>query len=148
MFFNRTPSARRGYLFDTTEPLFPFGFGLSYTTFDIGAPHLSSPSIRTDGTATVTTEVRNTGSRAGDEVVQLYIRDDVSSVTRPVEELKGFERVSLAPGETKTVSFEVGPSALRFWNAEMHRVVEAGTFTIMVGGDSGNLKRVTLTVGE
>ncbi|MGB6306311.1 MAG: glycoside hydrolase family 3 N-terminal domain-containing protein, partial [Steroidobacteraceae bacterium] len=107
MFYNRKPSARRGYLFDTTEPLFPFGFGLSYTTFEIGAPRLSTPDIKTDGSVTVTAQVSNTGRRAGDEVVQLYIRDEVSSVTRPVEELKGFRRLSLAPGETQTVSFEL-----------------------------------------
>jgi beta-glucosidase len=148
MFYNRKPSARRGYLFDTTEPLYPFGFGLSYTTFDIGAPRLSASSIKTDGSVTVTVDVRNTGSRAGDEVVQLYIRDDVSSVTRPVEELKGFRRVTLAPGETKTVSFEVTPEALRFWNADMHRVVEPGTFTIMVGPNSVELKKTSLTVSN
>lgn len=148
MFYNRKPSARRGYLFDTTEPLFPFGFGLSYTTFDIGVPRLSVSSIKTDGSVTVTTEVRNTGSRAGDEVVQLYIRDDVSSVTRPVEELKGFRRVTLAPGETKTVSFDVTPEALQFWNADMHRVVEPGTFTIMVGPNSVDLKKTSLTVSN
>jgi beta-glucosidase len=146
MFYNRKPSARRGYLFATTEPLFPFGFGLSYTTFEIGAPHLSSASIKTDGSLTVTTEVKNTGSRAGDEVVQLYIRDEVSSVTRPVEELKGFQRVSLKPGETRTVSFEVTPRSLQFWNADMLRVVEPGTFTVMTGPDSVHLKKVELTV--
>jgi beta-glucosidase len=148
MFYNRKPSARRGYLFDTTEPLYPFGFGLSYTTFDIGAPRLSAPSIKTDGCVTVTADVRNTGSRAGDEVVQLYIRDDVSSVTRPVEELKGFQRVTLAPGETRTVSFDVTPRSLQFWNADMHRVVEPGTFTIMVGSSSVDLKKTSLTVSN
>jgi beta-glucosidase len=146
MFYNRKPSARRGYLFDSTEPLFPFGFGLSYTTFEIGEPRLSSPSIKTDGTVTVTAEVKNTGSRAGDEVVQLYIRDDVSSVTRPVEELKGFQRVSLKPGESKSVSFELTPRALQFWNADMHRVVEPGAFTIMLGPDSVHLKKTVLAV--
>jgi beta-glucosidase len=146
MFYNRKPSARRGYLFDTTEPLFPFGFGLSYTTFEIGAPRLSSPSIKTDGSVTVTTEVKNTGSRTGDEVVQLYIRDEVSSVTRPVEELKGFQRVNLNPGESKTVSFEVTTHSLQFWNTNMRRVVEPGTFTLMTGPDSVHLKKVELSV--
>jgi beta-glucosidase len=97
---------------------------------------------------TVTADVRNTGSRAGDEVVQLYIRDDVSSVTRPVEELKGFQRVTLAPGETRTVSFEVTPRSLQFWNTDMHRVVEPGTFTIMVGSSSVDLKKTSLTVSN
>ncbi|MGB6356059.1 MAG: glycoside hydrolase family 3 N-terminal domain-containing protein [Steroidobacteraceae bacterium] len=148
MFYNRKPSARRGYLFDTTEPLFPFGFGLSYTTFEIGAPRLSTPDIKTDGSVTVTAQVSNTGRRAGDEVVQLYIRDEVSSVTRPVEELKGFRRLSLAPGETQTVSFELTPRELQFWNADMHRVVEPGTFSIMVGPNSVDLKKTLLTVTD
>ena len=146
MFYNRKPSARRGYLFDTTEPLYPFGFGLSYTSFEIGVPRLSAPSIRTDGSVRVSTEVRNTGARAGDEVVQLYIRDEVSSVTRPIKELKGFQRVSLAPGQAKTVSFELTPRELSFWNVDMHRVVEPGTFNIMVGSSSEDLKSTPLTV--
>jgi beta-glucosidase len=148
MFYNRKPSARRGYLFDTTDPLYPFGFGLSYTTFEIGPPRLSTPTIRTDGSVTVTTEVRNTGSRAGDEVVQLYIRDEVSSVTRPIKELKGFQRVNLGPGQTRTVSFELTPRELSFWNVDMHRVVEPGTFSIMVGGSSADLKSTSLTVAR
>jgi beta-glucosidase len=146
MFYNHKPSARRGYLFDSTEPLFPFGFGLSYTHFDVGDPQLSSPSIKKDGSVTVTVDVRNTGARAGDEVVQLYVHDEVSSVTRPVKELKGFQRVSLRAGEVKTVSFEIGPRALRFWNADMQRVVEPGSFSILVGPNSVDLKRAVLTV--
>ncbi len=146
MFYNRKPSARRGYLFDSSEPLFPFGFGLSYTHFDIGDPRLSSSSISTDGSVTVAVEVRNTGNRAGDEVVQLYVRDEVSSVTRPVEELKGFQRVSLAAGEARTVSFELGPRAFQFWNADMQRVVEPGSFSILVGPNSVDLKKAVLRV--
>ena len=148
MFYNRKPSARRGYLFDTTAPLFPFGFGLSYTSFEIGAPQLSAPVIKREGSTTVTAKVRNTGSRAGDEVVQLYVRDDVSSVTRPVMELKGFVRLTLAPGESRNVSFPLTPRALQFWNADMRRLVEPGTFTIMVGSDSAHLKQAVLTVSE
>jgi len=148
MFYNRKPSARRGYLFDSTEPLFPFGFGLSYTSFDIGNPQLSAPTIKKGGTVTVAVQVRNTGSRAGDEVVQLYVRDEVSSVTRPLEELKGFQRVSLAAGAAKTLTFEVGPRALQFWNADMHRVVEPGSFSILVGPNSVDLKKAVLTVAE
>ena len=146
MFYNHKPSARRGYLFGSTEPLFPFGFGLSYTHFEIGDPQLSAPSIRKDGSVTVTVDVRNTGTRAGDEVVQLYIHDEVSSVTRPVKELKGFQRVSLRAGEAKTLSFEIGPRALQFWNADMQRVVEPGSFSILVGPNSVDLKRAVLTV--
>jgi beta-glucosidase len=146
VFYNHKPSARRGYLFDTTAPLFPFGYGLSYTSFEIGAPQLAAPSIGTDGTVEVTTEVRNTGKRSGDEVVQLYIRDQVSSVSRPVLELKGFRRLTLAAGESQTVSFTITPRSLQFWNASMHRVVEPGAFTIAVGADSAHLKSTTLLV--
>ena len=140
MFYNYKPSAHRGYLFDTTEPLFPFGFGLSYTSFEIGAPRLSSPSIPAGGQVTVSVDVRNTGQRAGEDVVQLYIRDQVSSVTRPVKELKGFQRVSLKPGEQKTLTFTLGPQALGFWNEQMKRVVEPGAFDIMSGDNSVTLK--------
>ncbi|HET7134163.1 MAG TPA: glycoside hydrolase family 3 N-terminal domain-containing protein, partial [Gammaproteobacteria bacterium] len=148
VFYNAKPSARRGYLFDTTEPLFPFGWGLSYSTFTIGAPRVSPAEIRKDGTATISVEVRNTGQRAGDEVVQLYVHDKVSSVTRPTKELKGFQRVTLAPGERKTLTFTLGLEALRFWNAQMQRVVEPGEFEIMAGPNSVDLKTATLTVVE
>jgi beta-glucosidase len=147
MFYNAKPSARRGYLFDTTAPLFPFGFGLSYTSFEIGVPRLSAARIGADGTVTVSVPVRNTGARAGDETVQLYVHQRVSSVTRPIKELKAFERISLAPGESKTVSFALGPEAFRLWNAAMQRVVEPGEFEIMVGPNSVDLKTVLLTIG-
>ncbi len=146
MFYNYKPSAHRGYLFDTVKPLFPFGYGLSYTTFDVGAPHLSTPSIRTNGSVDVSVDVRNTGQRQGDEVVQLYVHQQVASVTRPVKELKGFKRVTLAPGETKTVTFTLAPDALRFWNKDMKRVVEPGQFDIMVGDNSVDLKSAVLSV--
>ena len=146
MFYDYKPSAHRGYLFDTTKPLFPFGWGLSYTTFEVGAPKLSAAVIRPDGTVQVSVDVKNTGARAGDEVVQLYIRDEVSSVTRPVKELKGFRRVTLQPGETRTVTFELGPEAFRLWNLEMKRVVEPGDFEIMAGDNSVELKTATLAI--
>ncbi|HEX4105845.1 MAG TPA: glycoside hydrolase family 3 N-terminal domain-containing protein [Rhizomicrobium sp.] len=146
MFYNYKPSAHRGYLFDTTEPLFPFGYGLSYTSFDVGVPRLSSPSIPVNGEVTVSVDIRNTGARAGEDVVQLYIRDEVSSVTRPVKELKGFQRVSLKPGEQKTVTFTLGPKALGFWNEQMKRVVEPGAFDIMAGDNSVALKTAILNV--
>ena len=146
IFYNYKPSARRGYLFDTTAPLFPFGFGLSYTTFDISAPRLRQSTIGTSGTAAVEVTVRNTGTRAGDEVVQLYIRDDQASVTRPVNELKHFQRVTLEPGAHTTVRFEITERDLWFWNIDMERVVEPGTFTISVGPNSRDLKTATLTV--
>jgi beta-glucosidase len=117
-------------------PLFPFGYGLSYTTFKIGKPQLSAPSIVATGKLTVSVEVENTGRRAGDEVVQLYIRDLVASMTRPVKELKGFQRVSLQPGEKRRVEFVLGPEQLGFWNREMRYVVEPGEFQVMVGANS------------
>jgi len=146
IFYNYKPSAHRGYLFDTTEPLFPFGYGLSYTSFEIGAPRVSSPSMPANGQVTVSVDIRNTGARAGEDVVQLYIRDEVSSVTRPVKELKGFQRVSLKPGEQKTVTFTLGPQALGFWNEQMKRVVELGAFDIMSGDNSVALKTIILNV--
>ncbi|HEY3729868.1 MAG TPA: glycoside hydrolase family 3 N-terminal domain-containing protein [Steroidobacteraceae bacterium] len=148
MFYNYKPSAHRGYLFDTAAPLYPFGFGLSYTTFDISEPRLSATTIRPDGSVTVSADVRNTGSRVGDEVVQLYIRDQVSSATRPIKELKGFRRVTLKPNESQTVLFQLTPNELRFWNADMQRVVEPGRFTIMVGANSVDLKTTELTVSN
>src|SRR4029077_4548249 len=116
MFYNYKPSAHRGYLFDTVEPLYPFGFGLSYTSFEIGAPSLSSDRIAANGSVTVSVPVRNTGARAGDETVQIYVHQLVSSVTRPVKELKAFERITLNPGESKTVSFVLTSEAFRMWN--------------------------------
>jgi beta-glucosidase len=117
-------------------PLFPFGYGLSYTTFKIGKPQLSAPSIVATGKLTVSVEVENTGRRAGDEVVQLYIRDPVATMTRPVKELKGFQRLTLQPGEKRRVEFVLGPEHLGFWNREMRYVVEPGEFQVMVGANS------------
>ena len=147
MFYNAKPSARRGYLFDTVAPLYPFGYGLSYTTFQIGPPQLSSDHIGVDGSVTVNVPVRNTGSRAGDETVQLYVHQMVGSVTRPVKELKAFERVSLAAGETKTVTFTLTPETFRMWNIDMQRVVEPGAFELMVGPNSVDLKTAVLNIG-
>lgn len=146
MFYNHKPSARRGYLFDTTAPLYPFGWGLSYTTFSLGAPQLSAASITAGQGVTVTVPVTNTGSRAGDEVVQVYLRDDVSSVTRPVKELVGFQRVTLQPGETRNVTVTIQPRAFMLWNTAMEQVIEPGTFTLMTGANSEELQTVTLTV--
>lgn len=135
-YYSQKPSARRGYLFANKDPLFTFGHGLSYTTFRYANVRVAPNRIGTGGTTTVSVDVTNTGSRAGDEVAQLYVRDLVSSVTRPVKELKGFERISLAPGETKTVTFTLKPRDLSFLDRNMHRVVEPGTFEVMVGGSS------------
>lgn len=146
IFYNRKPSARRGYVFEDISPLFPFGFGLSYTSFEIGQPRLSAPQIGTQGQVVVSTTVRNTGTRAGDEVVQLYIHDQVASVTRPIKELKGFERVTLAPGESREVRFTLGPDAFSLWDLNMVERVEPGRFDIMVGPDSEALQSVTLDI--
>ncbi|HEV8187151.1 MAG TPA: beta-glucosidase BglX [Pyrinomonadaceae bacterium] len=117
-------------------PLYPFGYGLSYTTFKISNLQLSTPRISANSKLTVTVDVENTGRRAGDEVVQLYIRDLVATMTRPVKELKGFQRISLQPGEKKKVEFTLGPEHLGFWNHEMRYVVEPGEFRVMVGSNS------------
>jgi beta-glucosidase len=146
VFYNHKPTARRGYLFDDKAPLYPFGFGLSYSTFELGAPTLSSSTIGANGTVTVTVPVKNTSNRAGDETVQIYVRDKVSSVTRSVKDLKAFKRMTLAAGETKNVTFTLTPEAFQMWNDKMVRVVEPGEFEIMAGPDSVNVKSVTLTV--
>jgi beta-glucosidase len=146
VFYNAKPTARRGYLFDTIEPLYPFGFGLSYTTFEMSAPRLSAARIGMQGSVQVSVDLRNTGKRAGDETVQLYIRDRVSSVTRPVKELKGFRRVTLQPGESRTVTLALNAAALSLWNSDMKRVVEPGEFDIMTGPNSVDLKSTLLTV--
>jgi beta-glucosidase len=146
LFYSHKPTARRGYLFESTQPLFPFGHGLSYTTFTYATPTVSPARIPPDGRARVSVEVTNTGSRAGDEVVQLYLRAEVSRVTRPVMELKGFQRITLAAGEKRTVTFAVGPEQLAYHGLERKRVVEPGRFRVMVGGSSAKVKSVTLDV--
>jgi beta-glucosidase len=146
IFYNYKPTARRGYLFGTTAPLYPFGYGLSYTTFDISAPRLPRAAIRVGENVRVEIDVRNTGTRTGDEVVQFYLRDDQASITRPVIELKRFQRVTLRPGEQRTIAFELTPDDLSLWNLQMRRVVEPGTFTVSSGPDSATLRSATLTV--
>ena len=148
VFYNYKPSARRGYLFDDVSPLYAFGFGLSYTTFSIKNVRLEKNKIRINGSTRVIADVTNTGKREGAEVVQMYVRDVVSSVTRPVKELKGFQKVSLRPGETRTVKLAITPDLLAFYDINMKYVVEPGEFLIMVGNSSRDedLTKVTLTV--
>jgi beta-glucosidase len=148
LFYNRKPTAMRGYLFESTRPLFPFGRGLSYTTFSYADPTVSPAQITPDGRATVSVEVTNAGDRGGDEVVQLYIRDEVSRATRPVMELKGFRRITLAPGERRTVTLEVGPEQLSYHGPDLRRIVEPGRFRLMVGGSSADVKSIGLEVME
>jgi beta-glucosidase len=147
-YYNHKPSARRGYLFDDVSPLYPFGFGLSYTTFAFNKPRLTKKRISRRGSTRLLVDVTNTGKRAGAEVVQMYIRDCVSSVTRPVKELKGFQKVFLQPGETGTVALEITPELLSFHDLDMNCVVEPGEFKIMVGNSSRDqdLQAVTLLV--
>jgi beta-glucosidase len=146
IFYNRKPTAKRGYLFTSKEPLFPFGYGLSYTTFEYSNLKVSPSQIGVAGQARASVTVTNTGKRAGDEIVELYIRDLVSSVTRPVMELKDFKRISLAPGESKIVEFTITPDKLSFFDLNMKRVVEPGWFDIMVGTSSVKYQTVKLEV--
>jgi len=147
-YYYQKPSAKRGYLLTNTEPLFPFGHGLSFTTFAYSNLELAPQEVGVGGKAMVSVDVTNTGEMAGDEVVQLYIRDRISSVTRPVKELKGFCRITLKPGETRTVTFAITPDKLSFLDAHMERVVEPGLFDIMVGSSSAQLDTVALQVVE
>ncbi|WP_245910837.1 beta-xylosidase [Nonlabens arenilitoris] len=129
-------------------PLYPFGYGLSYTTFEYSSPKLESSIINTYGSTKVSVDVTNTGQRQGDEVVQLYVRDNYASVGRYLKMLKGFERISLKPGETKTVTFNLGFDELNILNQDMIKVVEPGSFTISIGASSidRDLQKVTLEV--
>jgi beta-glucosidase len=146
LFYYSKPTARRGYLFDDKSPLFPFGHGLSYTTFEISEPRLSATQVSATEPVTVETTVTNTGARAGDEVVQLYITRSELSVAQPVLLLKGFERVTLQPGESRTVRFTLTPQQLAFWNREMQEVNEPGPVAVHVGNSSANLKSAEFRV--
>ena len=145
-YYNHKPSMNRGYLFWGRKPLFPFGWGLSYTTFAFENLRLEPAEIAAEGQTTASVDVTNTGAREGDEVAQLYVHQKVASVTRPVMELRGFERVTLKPGEKKTVHFKITPVELQMLNRDMHLVVEPGTFDIMVGPSSTQTTTVQLTV--
>jgi beta-glucosidase len=147
-FYNYKPSARRGYLFDDITPLYPFGFGLSYTKFSINNVQLEKQIIDIDESTKVIFEIKNIGKRSGTEVVQMYIRDLVSSVTRPVKELKGFKKVYLNPGESKIIEIPILPEHLAFTNIDKEFTVEPGEFEIMIGSSSRDedLVKVILTV--
>jgi beta-glucosidase len=150
VFYNYKPSARRGYLGDEASALFPFGFGISYTTFVFTNIQLEKSKIKVGESTRASVTVANTGERAGTEVVQMYIRDCVSSVTRPVKELKGFQKVSLKPGERKSVSLDITPELLAFYDMKMQFTVEPGEFEIMVGNSSRDtdLQMLVLTVAK
>jgi beta-glucosidase len=135
---------RSNYIDVSNEPLYPFGYGLSYTQFEYGDIQLSSKQLKGNQQLKVTVNVKNTGAVSGKEVVQLYIRDEVGSITRPVQELKGFEKIELAPGESKNVSFDITPELLKFYNGDLKFDWEAGDFQIMVGPHSKDVKTVKI----
>ena len=137
---------RSSYLDVDNEPLYPFGYGLSYTTFQYSDIALSASAMGQDGSITAAVTVTNTGKRDGAEVVQLYIRDLVGSITRPVKELKGFEKIFLKAGESKTVTFKITPELLRFYDYDLKQVAEPGYFDVMIGGDSRNVRSARLTL--
>jgi beta-glucosidase len=146
VYYNRRPTSFRAHLDLPNEPLWRFGYGLSYTTFTLANLKIDQPVIGPGGKTKVSVDVTNTGDRSGDEVVQLYIRDVVSSVTRPTEELRGFERVTLSPGQTRTVTFVLGPAELSLIDRHMQRVVEPGRFDVMAGTSSATQLTATLEV--
>jgi len=145
-YYDHKPSRNRSYLFDGREPIYPFGFGLSYTQFHFENVRVEPTTIKTSGEAKVTVDITNTGSRAGDEVAQLYIHQRVASRTRPVKQLRGFKRISLQPGQKTTVEFTVKPEDLSLININMNQVVEPGTFDLMVGPSSVETTTVPLQV--
>ena len=141
IFYNHKPSGGRSqwhtdYVSLSVTPLFPFGHGLSYTKFAYSDLQIDS----TDAHETISAEIKNMGKRAGDEIVQLYVRDEVASVPRPVKELKGFKRVRLAPGETRTIIFELPTDILAFYDEAMQLVVEPGTVQVMIGSSSQDIR--------
>jgi beta-glucosidase len=151
MIYNHKPSAYfHKYADEKKTPLYPFGFGLSYTKYSYNAPKMSSKTFKQNQAVTVTVEVTNSGEIDGEEIVQLYIRDKVSSATRPVKELKGYQRVALKAGETKTVSFTIDAESLAFYDINMAYCVEPGEFMIMTGASSNDkdLKSTTLEVNN
>lgn len=145
-YYNHKPSANRSYEFSTRQPLYAFGYGLSYTAFKFDNLKVEPQQIMPAGAAKVSVDITNTGAREGDEVPQFYIHQRVASVTQPVMQLKGFERVTLKPGEKRTVTFAVTPEMLSILNVDMHRVVEPGVFDLMVGPSSNKTTTVKLTV--
>lgn len=146
VYYNHTPAARMGYVFDSNKPLYPFGFGLSYTNFQYGTPSLESNSIGAAGTATLSVAVTNSGPREGAEVVQMYVHPKYSSTVQPVKRLAGFERIQLKPGERRIVRFSIGPEQLAIWDRDMKRTVEPGTYELMVGTSSDQTTTIELSV--
>ena len=141
LYYNHKPTGRGDDYVDLTgQPLFPFGFGLSYTTFEYSNLRIEPAEMATTATVTIHCSVRNSGAVGGDEVVQLYVRDVLASVARPVIELKGFRRVHLEPGEQRELTFQLGPDDLRMLDANMKWIVEAGVFRVLVGSSSKDIR--------
>lgn len=141
LYYNHKPTGRGDDYYNLTgQPLFPFGYGLSYSSFEYSSLTLSKTSIGPDESVRVACTVKNTGAMRGEEVVQLYIRDELASVSRPVKELKGFQRISLEAGEQATVTFELGPEELSMLDKDLERVVEPGSFRIMIGASSKDIR--------
>ena len=141
IYYNYKPTGRGyDYVDLTGKPQFPFGFGLSYTNFSYSNLRVTPNSVGKNPTVTVSFDVTNSGSVAGAEVPQLYLHQSVSSITRPVKELQGFQRVSLAPGEKKTVTFVLQPDQMAIWNEAMKRVIEPGKFEVMIGSSSDDIR--------
>ncbi|MFC3395974.1 beta-glucosidase BglX [Brenneria rubrifaciens] len=157
IYYNHLPSGRpytpenpgkytSHYYDEANGPLYPFGYGLSYTTFSVSDVRLSSQTMKRDGSLTASVTVKNTGDRAGETVVQIYLHDVVASVSRPVKELRGFQKVMLQPGESRTIRFPIDQEALKFYNARMQQVVEPGTFDVFIGLDSQRVKSQRFTL--
>lgn len=145
-YYSRQPSRMRSYVYDDKKPLFPFGFGLSYTTYQYGKPALDKKNISKTENISVTIPITNTGKMEGDEIVQLYIRDVVSSGSRPIMELKDFTKVHLKPNETKNITFTITPEKLMFYNYKLEKVLEPGDFKVMIGPNSADIQTLDFTV--
>ena len=144
VFYYKMPKSRLGYVFNDNSPLFPFGFGLSYTSFTLGKPVVDRPTMGRTDTAKISVSVTNTGQRARDEVIQMYIHHPVSSIAQPGILLRGFKRVHLEPGESATVSFDVGPQQLSILDAQMKWTVEPGAVDVLIGPSSVETSKVQL----
>lgn len=146
-FYYQKPTGKfRNYVFSDSTPLYPFGHGLSYTTFECGAPQPQSDTVARGNTLKVKVAVRNTGGRAGKEVVQLYIRDEIASRTRPIKQLRGFEKVFLEPGEERVVDFTLSPEDFGFRDGEGQLLLEPGRFVLMAGSDCENVQTSAITL--
>jgi len=146
-YYSRKPSRMRSYIyFKGSEPLFPFGYGLSYTSFKYAEPTIDKTEITSTQSVQVSVQITNTGKVTGEEVVQLYIHDRISKGVRPIKELKDFTRVALQPNETKTVTFTITPDKLSYYNPDLQKVIEPGDFDVMVGANSEDVKKVSFKV--